>query len=568
MTTALNQSGWARASRAGAMLRGPWAGSAYYFLKRACWSVRLILLLSVVCVVCKTIWPHAEWLAGVGVLVMSTYMFCGAQLVGVFTYGGGDLGAVESGFPRHVMILPASTRALALMPMVFGSAAMSVLWLMLAKIVVDPMLITTPGIHAPLWPALLLAAEVAWLQAVLWTPFWIPFVRVLVSLALLGGLATFGILARFHNVPVAAVAGSYLVAIVAAYPVAVAGLSCARRGDGARAPWLNSNARPASAARTRGPFPSPMAAQVWLEVRRNILLVPFVSAAVPLALMVVTTIFGVSKTSFAAGPHQVQPILMVIAFSIAAPVFAAGLHGPMLGKSDAWAKAIVISPFIAARPLASGQLVRAKFLAAGVATVIAWGLVIAILGLWMLMPNTLGPGRSMARAVGEHLNWTNGLGAVVGLGWLLLVTWKQMAQSLFVCLYGRKWFSNILTIGGGSILSALCVLAVFSLNNPVLRQTLPGTAKVFVVISVGCKVVAGAALIVACRRRNLLTVAQIAGIVYFWLVLVALYFLLLFFLLPDSMKPGLGLIICIAAMLPPGARVLAALPAQDANRHR
>lgn len=81
----------------------------------------------------------------------------------------------ESGFPTRLRHLPLPTLALAGWPMLWGSAAMVLVWLVLAWGALRPY-----GYNVPLgWPALLLAVILAWLQAIIWTPFPLPWVRAL-----------------------------------------------------------------------------------------------------------------------------------------------------------------------------------------------------------------------------------------------------------------------------------------------------------------------------------------------------------------------------------------------------
>src|SRR4030081_2243755 len=72
----------------------------------------------------------------------------------VFTYGlDGDLAARQSMYPARFLTLPVTTVALSGLPMLFGVAAMMILWLATRLFVLWPSAIEVPII----WPAFLAA---------------------------------------------------------------------------------------------------------------------------------------------------------------------------------------------------------------------------------------------------------------------------------------------------------------------------------------------------------------------------------------------------------------------------
>src|SRR5258706_2096570 len=98
--------------------------------------------------------------------------------VGAFSYGlSGDLGARESTFPRRMFVLPVQTSTLAAWPMLFGTAASVSLWivaLLLAQ--------ASGGVQGTaqlpwIWPALAIAAFLAWMQAVTMLSYPLPGMR-------------------------------------------------------------------------------------------------------------------------------------------------------------------------------------------------------------------------------------------------------------------------------------------------------------------------------------------------------------------------------------------------------
>ena len=104
-------------------------------------------------------------------------------LVVVFVCGAhADLSSGDSLFPQRMFNLPLSTRALVGSPMFVGVSTM-----FLACVVLIALTLRTIQPQCPmLWPALLAAVCLAWLQVLAWVPFGLPYVRVVVGVPLVG----------------------------------------------------------------------------------------------------------------------------------------------------------------------------------------------------------------------------------------------------------------------------------------------------------------------------------------------------------------------------------------------
>ncbi|MDP9203278.1 MAG: hypothetical protein M3P26_15290, partial [Gemmatimonadota bacterium] len=185
----------------------------------------------------------------------------------VFTFGlDGDLAARQSMYPARMFTLPMTTAALSGLPMLYGTAAMMILWLATRLFALWP-----PGIEVPsMWPALLAASLLAWTQALTWMPYPLPGLRIIVTVLWLTTIDTIALLAvnfKAHE--------SLMLAILApqvplAYLAARFAVARARRGDvpdwrGGFA-WLAQIARVPSLRREH--FRSPASAQTWFEWRR------------------------------------------------------------------------------------------------------------------------------------------------------------------------------------------------------------------------------------------------------------------------------------------------------------
>src|SRR5712691_2437889 len=96
----------------------------------------------------------------------------------VFSFGlAGDIAARQSMYPARMFALPVTTAALAGWPMLYGSAAMAILWFATRFLAVLP-----SGVHVPvIWPALLTASLLAWTQALTWMSYPLRGLRVVIT---------------------------------------------------------------------------------------------------------------------------------------------------------------------------------------------------------------------------------------------------------------------------------------------------------------------------------------------------------------------------------------------------
>src|SRR5207245_2040999 len=90
--------------------------------------------------------------------------------------GEAQLEARTAGFPARLFILPVTTPTLVLWPMLQATAAVAVTWVGWVGTVLWP-----AGLDLPLgWPAVLSAVVLAWFQALVWWPFPVRFLRLVV----------------------------------------------------------------------------------------------------------------------------------------------------------------------------------------------------------------------------------------------------------------------------------------------------------------------------------------------------------------------------------------------------
>jgi polyhydroxybutyrate depolymerase len=380
--------------------------------------------------------------ATVVVPLTTTFMY----LLAVFSFGlGGDVAARASIYPARMFTLPVTTAALAGWPMLLGTAAVAGLWLSAALLARWAWGIVLPLI----WPALLGAALLAWMQVLSWTGYGLPGLRIIVSVLCLASLDAAVFVAVEYKVSeprlVALLAPQLPIAYLAAWLV----VGRARRGE--VPDWRGAFGRIARVAALLFPrserFPSPGRAQVWFEWRRE-------GWILPLAVGIVLP-FELGLLSLARHEPPVLVLGTLLAV-LATPPFMAGFAGAIAGRSGRNGGGSRGETFTATRPLSSAALVAAKLRMAMWSTLLTWALVLAS------VPVALGSTGTWPVVVERVSQWIEVVGkpraivvALLAISWLLASTWKPLVQSLCVHLTGRPWIVR------ASVLLRLSFLIVF-----------------------------------------------------------------------------------------------------------
>ena len=126
--------------------------------------------------------------------ITTTFMY----FLAVFSYGlAGDLAARQSMYPARMFALPVTTTALALWPMLYGTAAMGILWLATRLLAPWPSGVDVPAI----WPGLMAAVLLAWTQALTWMPYALPGLRVFVTILWLTAIDAAVLVALEYRTP-------------------------------------------------------------------------------------------------------------------------------------------------------------------------------------------------------------------------------------------------------------------------------------------------------------------------------------------------------------------------------
>jgi hypothetical protein len=475
----------------------------------------------------------------------------------VFSYGlDGDIAARQSMYPARKFTQPVTTSALAWWPMLYGTAAMVILWLGTRQFGLWP-----SGIDVPLmWPALLAASLLAWTQALTWMPYPLQGLRIVVTVLLLGTIDSIALVALQYKAHESMMLGIIAPQIPLAYLVARFAVARARRGEvpdwrGAFA-WLTQSARLTS--RRREPFRSAASAQAWFEWRRYGSSLPaWVAILLPFELVLLW-----------AAPDNTALIFTILVGVLLTPPFMASVAAVAVSKSSPdVGDSYGVTPFIATRPLTDVELVAAKLKMAIGSTLLAWLLLLLSITLALELSGTsavvLERWRAFTGVVGT-------LRAVVALLLILAgciaTTWRQLVQSLYIGLTGRA------SLIQGSVLLVLGFFFLFGpfaewiIDSGRLGELWSALPLIFAILA-GVKMFAAAGIILRLYQARLLSDRALVTGAGLWCVAVLTLYGVLVWLLDTPHFPHYVLML-LAILAIPLARLSAAPLALASNRHR
>ena len=353
-----------------------------------------------------------------------TYLY----LVVMFCFGmAGDIGTRESRYPARMFTLPVTTAALAGWPMLYGMVLMAALWVAVTLLALWP-----AGVIFPVgWPAIFAAVFLGWAQVLMWTPFGVPRLRVVASVALLISVDAVVIVAINYEIPESTMIAALSAQLPLTYVLARLAVARARRGEVPDwlARWRRTDRE--RSARVRRHFTSAARAQFWFEWRQHGWTLPLlVASVVPFELALLFLPGG--------GQGVVFYTLIPVAFTprLMAGFASLSIRTPNPDDSDPHAMA----PFLATRPVSSAALIAAKLQTTLASTMLAWLFMsVAVpLALWRAeaWPVIDAAFAELAIIVGRTRAF-----AIVGIAfaWLVVTTWKQMVQGLCIGLTGREW---------------------------------------------------------------------------------------------------------------------------------
>ena len=489
------------------------------------------------------------------VLVPLTATF--TYFLAVFTYGlDGDFAARQSMYPARMFTLPVTTAALSGWPMLFGVAAMMMLWGATRLFALWPSAIEVPL----LWPALLAASLLVWTQALTWMPYALPGLRIVITVLWLGVIESVALLALHFQARESVMLWILAPHVPLAYLTARFAVARARRGD--VPDWRGAFAFRTQVADTpsirREPFRSPASAQAWFEWRRNGRSLPaWVAILLPFELALLWAAVD--------APALVFEVLLIVLLT---PPFIATFAAATVSKSSPDANASYgVTPFIATRPLTNGDLIVAKLKMAIWSTLAAWLLVLAALPVALELSGAsdvmLEGWRRLIEVVGTPR-------AVVAL--LLILsgciasTWKQLVQSLYIGLTGRESLIKGIIFLTFVLLFFVGPLAEWIVENGHLGELWSALPVIFAVL-VGFKIIAATWVAFRLYHGRLLgDRAFVTGAAVWCVAVFALYGVLVWLLDTPHIPHYVLMLVAILAI--PLTRLSAAPLALSWNRHR
>jgi hypothetical protein len=476
----------------------------------------------------------------------------------VFSFGlAGDIAARQSIYPTRLFALPVTTSALAGWPMLYGALAVSILWLATRFLAVWPSAFDVPVI----WPALLAASLLAWTQALMWMPYGLTGLRVIVAVLWLATIDAVVMLAIFFRISEPVMVAFLAPQIPLAYLAARFAVARARRGD--VPDWGGAFARLGQIAdvlpRRRGSFHSAARAQTWLEWRRHGRSLPaLVGLLLPFELALLV---AVSDT-----PALVFLILFIVLFT---PPFMAAFAAATVNKSSQYeSDSYGVTPFIATRPLSDAALLAAKLKATIWSTLLAWALLLVALTLSLILSDIW----PMLIERARHLSSSLGTPRVVVIlllvvSGLIVATWKQLVQSLYIGMSGREWLIKANAFLLVALLVVIGPIADWIIENADVRARLWDALPLTLGILVAVKMSVASLVAIRLYRGSVLSDRTLVGGAAVWLTAVLALYGVLVWLFATPFLPRYVLAF-LAILAIPLARLSAAPLALAWNRHR
>jgi len=475
----------------------------------------------------------------------------------VFTFGlEGDLAARQSMYPARMFTRPVTTAALAGLPMLYGTAAMMILWLATRLFALWPSGIPIPS----LWPALLLASLLAWTQALTWMPYPLPGLRIIVTVVWLGTIDALALLALHFKAHESVMLAILVPQPPLAYLAARFAVARARRGD--VPDWRGSFAALAQTrrvlSRRRAHFASPASAQAWFEWRLHGQSLPlWVAILLPFELVLL----------WGSGDSRTLVFTILFAVLLTPPFMATFAAAAVSRSSPNASDSYGVTPFTATRPLTDAELVAAKLKMAIRSTIAAWILVLIAIPLALELSGASDILLERLRRLSEVVGTARTVVVVLLALWgCIAATWTQLVQSLYIGLTGRASLikgSVFLMLGFFVLFGPFAEWIIDSNRLGELWSALP----IIFAILVGFKIIAAVWIVVRLYHRRLLSDRTLVTGAAAWCLAVFAIYGVLVWLLGTPHVPHY-LLMLIAILATPLARLSTAPLALAWNRHR
>jgi hypothetical protein len=412
-------------------MNSPTTAIAWELWSRNRWATTTVAVAIPFLAIVNSSWL-GEWFRMVEVLLL---FFSMTTLVWTFCCVEPDARGKHGGFPPRTFTLPLSTIRLVAVPMLGGALTLAAVYWLWTQLIFTVWDVVVPAALVRV-QLLTVAAMLFTLQAIAWSLYRFPLIRIVLIVAAMIGIGMLGLAAPgkgFRNMSEPAVLGTLGVIAALAFAAAVTGVSRDRRGA-----WEGWTQRVIDRAlamlpRRRKAFTSAAGAQVWFEWRGKALIL---SAVLALPMILVMMIYPVPTMG------HFDPVMTATTYANlpCVTLVLAWCVGMTLAKTDYWTRE-TLSSFVTARPLTDGDIVLAKLKAAALIIATAALLFIALaipsfnVGYWLNSTDMNWPSWSQFKAQNPQLllNVSHPLVLLTAFA----VTWVIMAEGLAIGLRGQ-----------------------------------------------------------------------------------------------------------------------------------
>lgn len=453
--------------------------------------------------------------AVLGLVLLSAFLGSYLDLLTCFGYIETDARRVQIGFPGRLLLKPVSTLRLALVPVLFGGAAVVAVLLLWNEFVLQPLGRAIP--LDPLWLGALMLSGFWWIQALAWSLPQFPgrsLITFLVAVThLLIGLMP------LMPVPISAGLRWLILAIMllSALAAALVGLAWMRRGtweSPSRIAEFWKTLRPARSRPARKGFGSAFRAQFWLEWQRQGVLLPGMAGGI--AFLVFPIVFVVQKQTGESGQGGDFEIIAAT-LALVIPIIISNMLAPALARFDQLQPTGELPVYIAMRPMTNGGFVMAKAAMSLASGAMTWLVMAVVTIFWLAI---LGKGILLTKI--SPLT-PYGLGAfVIGcvpvLLLLILWTWKNSMSGIAAGLTGRTWVGGVYTLWRFTMYGGIVTLVFAAKISANLKEILLHLLPFLLVACLATKIVFSIATFIWGLRRKVITGGAVGAIAGGWLV--------------------------------------------------
>jgi hypothetical protein len=309
----------------------------------------------------------------------------------------------------------------------------------------------------------------------------------------------------------------------------------------------------------RRPFASAASAQTWFEWRRSGNSLPFMTGLV-LPGVLLFLAFGV---------NDLIPTAQTLLSALAVPVFVAGMAGATVSGKNPWVKdEFAMAPFTATLPMSTGELLAAKLKAAALSTLAAWGIVVVAVPVAVILTGKQEEVGGWWRQAQHQVHPVKiAAGMVAATTLLFACTWKQLVDSLFLGLTGRKWVIQGAIFAGMAGFFILCFVGGWIYKHPETHERFRVLLPWLLGLLILCRLLVAGLALRQGLRQGLFEPRPALRCLTAWVLLGSALFGLLAYVLPADLVPLDYLAYAILLTLPM-ARLAAAPLALAWNRHR